>query len=312
MVRVSTELGPAPTQRVLVLQDQLRDGQRLELMNWVSQGGTLVVADTSSALARRKVNGSAQFFLSRNSCTIVALDGIGRIEENAVDLLPVESGDQHCFGDDAGAFVINYSVGKGQVVELGGAEPFSNDFIARGDNAALAVALLAPDHGTVTWLSGAPVGGGDKTLWQLVPRGVKLALLQLIIAFVVIVLWRARRLGSPVDEPQLVQVASAELIAATARLWARGSLPSHAAQQLRTALRVDLARRHGITVELAPEAAAGALQDLIGIERDPAYRALVDPVDSNEELQALHFCLTAIRAQLEPNYTELVTREGER
>jgi hypothetical protein len=42
--------GPQPNQRVLVLDDRLRDRQRTELLDWVEAGGVLVVADPDSSL----------------------------------------------------------------------------------------------------------------------------------------------------------------------------------------------------------------------------------------------------------------------
>ena len=68
-------------------------------------------------------------------------------------------------------------------------------------------------------------GGGERTLVDLVSAGVTRALAQLALAFAVYALWRARRLGRPVAEPQPVAVAGSELVAAVGNLLDRTRSP---------------------------------------------------------------------------------------
>ena len=60
--------------------------------------------------------------------------------------------------------------------------------------------------------NGSPAAGhGD--LASLVSTGVKLAIVELVVAFGLYAWWRARRLGQPVVEHQPVQIGGSELVA---------------------------------------------------------------------------------------------------
>jgi hypothetical protein len=78
-------------------------------------------------------------------------------------------------------------------------------------------------------------------------------IVQLLIAGLLYVLWRARRLGKPVEEPQPVKVAASELVAAAGGLLERSGSPQYAADVLRADLRRDLASRLGLSPHLPPD-----------------------------------------------------------
>ena len=83
-----------------------------------------------------------------------------------------------------------------------GAGGFINDRLGKVDNGLLAVTLLAPrPDSRVAVLQPAVAGDGHRSLTDLVSPRVKLALLQLVIAFAIVVLWRARRLGGRCSRP---------------------------------------------------------------------------------------------------------------
>ena len=124
--------------------------------------------------------------------------------------------------------------GDGWVVAAGGAGAFVNDRLDSEDNAALAANILVPTEGTRVAVPRAlripPRGEGDKSLADLVPTGVRLALGQLLVAFVVFALWRARRLGKPVAEVPPVQIAASELVVAVGNLLQKSGKPEAAAR----------------------------------------------------------------------------------
>src|SRR6266581_6954843 len=74
------------------------------------------------------------------------------------------------------------------------------------------------------------------------PR-VRLAMWQLVVAFAVLVLWRARRLGRPVAEAQPVQIPGSELVVAVGNLLQRARGRGQAAGLLTDDLRRTLAER---------------------------------------------------------------------
>ena len=86
--------------------------------------------------------------------------------------------------------------------------------------------------------------------------------MQLAVAFGVLVLWRSRRLGRPVLEPQPVQLAGSELVVAVGELLQRAKGREQAASVLRDDLRRWLAERLGLPpatpAEVVAEAAAAA------------------------------------------------------
>src|SRR5205807_3951525 len=122
-----------------------------------------------------------------------------------------------CSRDGAAAWLVTRAEGRGDIVALGGLAPFTNERLGGADNGILAVTLLGPGRqARVTVLY-----GGRRTLYGLVGTNVKLALVQLLVAFVLLALWRARRLGRPVLELQPVVIPGYELVTAVGNLLQR-------------------------------------------------------------------------------------------
>ena len=130
-----------------------------------------------------------------------------------------------CVRDGLGhAYVVARERGEGTVVSVGGSGMFVNDGLADGENAPVVAALVAPAPGTrVVVLEPGPLAGasgGDRTLVDLIPTGVGAALAQLVVAFVVYALWRARRLPAG-RRARPVAVAGSELVVAVGNLLDR-------------------------------------------------------------------------------------------
>jgi hypothetical protein len=306
---VDVRVGPAPpdasTTTALLLQDSLADRQIRPLQEWVLQGGTLVVADPTSrfAIARpvgRTVLGFVEPELERN-CDEPALQQVDRVLVPNGFLLRVPPNGFGCFTEGpASAFLVSASTGRGRVVQLGGAGAFINSRIGKVDNGLLAVTLLAPRRDSrVAVLQPAVAGDGGKSLTDLVSPRVKLALLQLVIAFGLVVLWRARRLGRPVVEVQPVQIAGSELVAAVGNLLQRTRGRPHAAALLRDDLRRTLAERIGLPPDTPPERVADAVAARTTIAADRVRLALAGPAPASEEdLVFLAQTVEAIRQEV--------------
>lgn len=303
---VSVEAGPplSGTSTALLMVDDLGRDERAELRRWVDGGGTLVLADPGSPLTPAEATGTARIaFLDPDlvrQCGVAALRRVDRVEAPGAVLMKVPSGSVGCFKRGGGAWLVITPLGQGDVVTIGGADFLTNGELDKEDNAVLAAALLAPRRGGhTTIVRPPPPGGGSKGLLSLVPSRVKLALMQLAVAFAVVVLWRARRLGRPVAERQHVQLAGSELVVAVGGLMQRARGKEQAATVLRADLRRVLGERLGLPRDMPDEAVAGATAARTSAASSAVLAALAGPVPRDEaELVALAQSIESIRTEV--------------
>lgn len=238
--------------RVFVPVDLLGTERRSALLEWVQAGGTLVVAGTEARLhglapAGRHLVDQLGATGRTPDCPVAALEVVEEVVHAAWDALRIPEAGVGCFGDGEIAWLIVRAEGEGTIVALGSAEPFTNAALDRADNAVLAAALLAPAPGDrVLIVPRPPVGEGDASLAELVPRRVGSALILVVIAAALAVLWRARRLGPPVVEALPPVVPSAELARSVGGLLHRAGSRQGAANRLRAGCRATVARSLGI------------------------------------------------------------------
>ena len=267
----------------LVLADRGGDDRRDELRAWVRGGGTLVVADPTSALqVVPVVDELVDPRAGDSGCGIDALEGVGEV---SVEGLGFDLGlrDRGCLGDGDGFFVVDSPVGDGTVVAVGGAGAFVNDRLGDADNAVLAGALLAPIPGrSVQVLLDPPAGSGTETLVDLVGDGVEQGLAQLGIAFVVYALWRGRRLGRPVEEAQPVELAASELVVAVGELYRQGRHHDRAAAAIRHDVRRRLAERLGLPATTPVEVVVEQASRRTGLDAE-RLATLLDPARTGGE-----------------------------
>jgi len=148
------------------------------------------------------------------------------------------------------------------VTVVGTRLPFSNAALGRHGNAAFALSLLGSGN-RVRWLLPRPAesasASGRKSLTDLLPGRLLLALLQGVVAVGLLALWRARRLGPVVAERLPVVVRAAETTEGRARLYRATSARAAAAAALRAGARARLARRAGLDPHTAPVALVDAV-----------------------------------------------------
>jgi hypothetical protein len=279
----------------LVLSDALDDGQRAEVRRHVDGGGRLVVADPSSSLQPFPV-GDVLRDRRLRGCEVPALSGVGTVDPVGGVGFAVPATGTACFEGDGGAFVAVADVGRGTVVGIGGAGMLTNTSLGEADNAVLAAALLAPQPGTrVAIVRPAAVGGGTRSLGDLVAPGVKGALVQLGVGFLLYALWRARRLGRPVPEPQPVPLAASELVVAVGNLLQQAGRRDQAGALLRADLHRRLAERLGLPLDAPVEVVAATAAARTGIPAERVRAALTSaPLPGDDELVSLSAEVAAV------------------
>lgn len=305
-VDVTSDVPDDDTDVVLLLADQTTEDQQDELRRWVEAGGTLVVADPNSPFTpiptatTDAFGGLVQASMGPGICTIEALADVGRIDARGGLAYDVAGATGQCYGDDTAAFVVTNAAGDGTIVGVGGAGMFTNESLDDFDNAVLAAALLAPTPGTtVAFLEPPAPGSGDATLGDLVAPGVKAALAQLVVAFIVYALWRARRLGPPIEEPQPVQIAGSELVGAVGNLLQQTRSPERAAAVLRDDLRRSLCAHLGLAVDSPSDVVASVTARRTGADAEAVYAALAGPpLTSDHDLITLAQTHETIRKEL--------------
>jgi uncharacterized protein DUF4350 len=305
-VTVSGDLPGTGTATALLLSDDLTPERREGMLAWVRQGGTLVVADPGSSLTPAEPVGTTRIGLLdaqvERRCELAALRDAGRVAApgGVVFEVPEGGGTRACFPRNDGAWLLVQPLGDGNVVRLGGASVLVNQELGEADNAVLLASLLAPTAATAVQVLRPPLpGGGSAGLGDLVAPRVRLALWQLVVAFVLLAVWRARRLGRPVTEPQPVQIPGAELVVAVGNLLQRAKGRGQAAGLLTDDLRRSLAQRLGLPPSAPPDQVADAAAQRTGIPRGRVLRALTPTTPRDEaELVALSQAVDTVRREV--------------
>jgi hypothetical protein len=288
----------------LLLVDTLTTDDRDAVDAWVRAGGTLVLTDPGSPLNPAEPTGTASVaFIDpelRKQCGLPALTGVDKVIAPGAVLMKVPPPSTGCFHRGSSAWLVVTPSGQGTIISIGGPAFLTNGQLGKADNAAVVAAFLAPTSATrVSMLKPPLPGGGSKGLIDLIPDRVKLALLQLAIAFVFVVLWRARRLGRPVVEHRPVELAGSELVIAVGNLMQRAKGREQAAVILRSALHRDLSRRLGLPMNMRRDDLADAAAARAGLVPARLRQALTGPPPRDEqELVALAQSIESIRQEV--------------
>ncbi len=297
----------------VLLQDALNETETERLEAWVEDGGTLVVADPLSSFSPTLARDASGLFDPEDlgddegdenglepDCDLPAVAAVQRIDVAAAAGLRVARDAVGCFPVGGGAFLVARSSGEGTIVALGGGGPLVNEQLDLADNAVLAVSLMAPrPEGRVVIVEPSAFGGGQQGLTDLVSRRVKDGLWQLLVAFVLFALWRARRLGRPVDESQPVQIAGSELVVAVGNLLQQGRRRDAAARMMQASLRRTLSERLGLPPDAPASDFASATSARTGLDGATVAAALTEqPPSDDAALVALACSVESLRNEV--------------
>ncbi|WP_446218504.1 DUF4350 domain-containing protein [Micromonospora sp. IBHARD004] len=138
-------------------------------------------------------------------------------------------------------------------------------------------------------------------LWSAFPVWFWALLVQLALAGLLLVLWRARRLGPPVPEPLPVTVRSAETVLGRARLYRRAGARGPAAETLRAAARDRLLPRLNLPPDTPAAEVAARVAAHTGLDPDRAAELLHgDEPATDQELAELARALDRLTRTVAP------------
>jgi hypothetical protein len=180
-----------------------------------------------------------------------------------------------CYPDGAWPSLLRIDDGRRTVTLLGASDLFRNDELTSGGNAALTLGLLGAKPNLVWYYPTPPAPGhGDRSLFSLLPAGVRWGMLQAALAVGVLALWRMRRLGPVVPEPLPVAVRAAETVEGRGRLYRRAKARGQAAEALRSATTHRLRPLVGLPVNADPAGLTAVLAARTG-RPEPELRELL-------------------------------------
>jgi hypothetical protein len=190
-----------------------------------------------------------------------------------------------CYGEgDDAPMVVGTTRGGARLVVLGTGAMLTNDRLDQDGNAALGLNLLGADGsaGNLRWLvPSAGAAAADESPASILPGWVLPALLELLLAGLLLALWRGRRLGPPVIEPLPVVVRAAEAVEGRSRLYRRAQARDRAADALRAGALARMVPRLGIDSptggEPPPDAVVAAVSSRSGRPDAAVHATLFGP-----------------------------------
>ncbi|MCP2335298.1 DUF4350 domain-containing protein [Actinomadura rupiterrae] len=228
--------------------------------------------ETLAALAPGVEQDGPTFVLQADpQCNLPAATLARTVEFGQSETYTVPSGATGCYPESGKPRVVQYQSANRTVTVLGAARPLTNGELTTEGNAALAMNLVgARSH--VVWLipdihhESSGDRAGDRTLTDLLPRGVKLFFPGLLVAIIPVALWRGRRLGPVVAEVLPVVVRSAETVTGRSRLYRAHRARGRAAEALRAGARDRIVPLLGLPRTLAqvlPAQDPGAAREVV-------------------------------------------------
>jgi hypothetical protein len=231
-----------------------------------------LVAETASPAGRQEFSPLQPTAETRSVLSIYS-DADARFHRKSPDAVAL-------FGDSAGPLVISLPVGAGHLIAVADSQFVSNSSLPRSENAVFLANVLAGSarpgtpilfdeyhHGDIAAESGA-------TLWGALGRPLQLALIQGLLALIVLVAVVAVRFGTPVPLGQGVTRTSAEYVTSLATLYRRAQASTATLETLYRQFLRDLAARMGLAPDVNLEHLADVAARRGGIDKE-ALRQLL-------------------------------------
>ncbi|GAA4222047.1 hypothetical protein FHR32_004207 [Streptosporangium album] len=194
------------------------------------------------------------------------------------------SGAVGCYPADGAPTLVSYPNGDRTITAVGDGRFMSNLRLAEDGNAALAM-NLAGARPLLIWLVAPETteqGTGERSFYDLIPDGVRWAVVQLAFVVLLLALWQGRRLGPVVAERLPVVVRAAETVEGRARLYRARRARDRAAVALRAGFVDRVTPRLGLPSAAGPEAKVDAIAERTGQAGFHVGAALYGPPPADE------------------------------
>ncbi|OHU78656.1 DUF4350 domain-containing protein [Mycobacteroides chelonae] len=185
-----------------------------------------------------------------------------------------------------GGTLLRYPEGARTITVLGDDTLLSNLQLAKQGNAALAMNLAGRSSHLVWYVPERPKVGTSaqpKSMGDLIPDQVSMAIWQLCIVVLLLALWRGRRLGPVVAEKLPVIVRASETTEGRGRLYRSRRARDLAAASLREAATYRIVRRLGLPVDETPQVVTTTAASRIGRNPIEIHHVLFGPVPSDDQ-----------------------------
>ena len=197
--------------------------------------------------------------------------------------------DDGVLAGDEGSLLIVRRAGSGRIALLADTSPLQNQLLDKADNAAFALALSG--RGPLTFVESVHGYGPQRGL-AAIPGRFGWALIGLLLAALVFMVARGRRLGPPERERRELPPPRRAYVDALAATMARGNEREQAVAPVREEARRRLARRAGLREDAPGEARLEAARGA-GLDDDEA-RALSGPAKDDAAVVATGRALAAL------------------
>ncbi len=222
---------------VLLPSAHLDETHARELLDWVEEGGTLVIANHQRWELPHfpDVHFSSHvdlpFKLSLGPAAPPAAAGASVVVpgNNELVVSAEAAARDHLLERGGSVYAARFEVGEGEIIALADGRLLTNASLAMADNAAFLVAMMKQHDNRRVELVGDLTGSGAKSPLASVERG-KLApvLLQLGLVLVLFFLYKGIAFGTLVDPPAIRRRSFAEHARALGLLYAKARASGHA------------------------------------------------------------------------------------
>ena len=257
-----------PRGTVVVLDADLEQEERAALARFVRAGGRLVAAgeDAGRGVVARAPRWSREGpRIAHPTLPVRETSGVRRVQSAGAGSFSAARGALPVLGDDRVLLAVARA-GGGRALLLADASPLQNRLLAEADNAAFGLALAGPPRRGVTFVESVH-GFGRATGLAALPERWRFGLAIALLAALLLLLSRARRLGPPEDAGGEPAPARREHVEALAVALRRAREPAVALAPVRDAARTQIIRRAALARD-APDAEIGDAARRLGYEED--------------------------------------------